>query len=95
MKKSLTTLSLVIAAGFPCSILAEFAGLPWPASLNASNTFGVFVAVLTLLTVFSDYSRNSAMPFARAFNSSLKAPASPRAAMAVPAFATEERRLAA
>lgn len=86
MKTSLASLSLVLAAGFPGSLLAEIVGLPLPAALDAGHTLGVFVAVLTVLTAFSDYTRRPV----RALTSTPPAALTPTAS-----GATEERRLAA
>lgn len=82
MKTSITTVSLVLAAAFPGSLLAEFAGVSLPAALSPATTFGVAVAVLTLLTAFADYARNTATAVALTPTSVAK-------------LAKEERRLAA
>ncbi len=85
MKTSLTTLSLVLAAGLPVAVLATFAGIPVPASLTA-GAFGVFCATLTLATVVGDYARRPGLP--------LGLGALP-GSLAARGPATEERRLAA
>ena len=79
MKTSLTSVSLVLAAGFPGSLLAELAGLPLPTALDAGHTFGVFVAVLTLLTACADYAGRPRSRFALADGDS-PAPSSARTA---------------
>lgn len=87
----LSTLALSLAASFPASLIASFAGLDLPALLDATHTFGVFVAILTLHTVCSDYAPRRATwltlvsrPIHAASTSSTLA-----------ATGTEERRLAA
>lgn len=56
MKTSFTSLSLLLAAGFPVSLLAEIVGLPVPDAIDA-GAFGLFVTVLSVLTFVSDYAR--------------------------------------
>lgn len=81
MKTSFTSLSLLLAASFPGSILAEIAGIPVPDAVDAA-AFGLFMAILPILTLVAEYSRRSTQTLALT-----TAPASSRA--------TEERRLAA
>ncbi|MCX6951994.1 MAG: hypothetical protein NTV51_07490 [Verrucomicrobia bacterium] len=92
MKTSFTAFSLILAAGFPGSLLAEFAGVSLPAALEPGTTFGVAVAVLTLLTAFSDYTRHPSALVAGAAGATRD---SALASATRTDAATEERRLAA
>lgn len=83
MKATSTSLSILLTAGFPASLLAEFLGFPPPTALSPATTFGVAVTVFTLLTVFAEYGRTSAHPRAR------------MGAKSSAILGTEERRLAA
>ena len=57
MKNSFKLIALVLAASYPLVALAAVAGVPVPASLNAENLLGLYVATLIGLTAFWDYSR--------------------------------------
>lgn len=87
----LSTLALSLAASFPASLVASFAGLDLPTLLDATHPFGVFVTILLLHTVCSDYAPR---PAAWLTLAARPIPAgSPPSALA--AAGTEERRLAA
>jgi len=87
----LSTLALSLAASFPASLAASFAGLDLPTLLDATHTFGVFVTILTLHTVCSDYAPRPATWLTLAARPIH--PASPSSTRAT--AGTEERRLAA
>ena len=57
MNTTLKILSFLLGAGLPSATLAEFAGLQLPTVVGVGHLFSAFVIVLTLLTAFSDYSR--------------------------------------
>lgn len=86
----LSTLALSLAASFPASLVASFAGLDLPTLLDATHTFGVFVTILTLHTVCSDYAPRSATWLTAAAQ-----PIRPASMPTTSAVGTEERRLAA
>jgi hypothetical protein len=46
---------LVIAAGYPCTVLAEVLGAHLPASFDAINILGAYVSALAVLTLFASY----------------------------------------
>ncbi len=86
----LSTLALSLAASFPASLAASFAGLDLPTVLDVTHTFGVFVTILTLHTVCSDYAPRSARWLTLAGQ-----PIDPASPPSTRAAGTEERRLAA
>ncbi len=57
MKTTIKVIALLIAAGYPCVALAEFAGASIPSALNAENALCVFTATLAVLLMIGDYSR--------------------------------------
>jgi hypothetical protein len=57
MKTLLNILSLLLAAGFPSALFAQFAGANLPTAFDSGTMFIAFAIVTTLLTTFSDYSR--------------------------------------
>ena len=57
MKTPLKALSLLFALGFPSALFAQFAGASVPTAIDPGHLFAAFVAALTLLIVWSDYSR--------------------------------------
>jgi hypothetical protein len=65
MKTSLKALSLLLAVSFPTALFAHFAGAAIPATLDVGHVFAAFVTSLTLLIVFSDYSRASRLSIRR------------------------------
>jgi hypothetical protein len=81
MKTALTSLSLLVATGFPAAVLAEIAGISLPESLDV-GAFGLFVAVLSLLILANDYAPRPTRTL-----TATTVPVSPHA--------TEARRLAA
>jgi len=89
MKTSFTALSFILAAGFPASLIAEFAGVSLPTILEPGTTFGIAVAALTLLTAFFDYGRHPSLLADVARRTSALAPTT------LSGTASEERRLAA
>jgi hypothetical protein len=46
---------LVIAAGYPCTVVAEILGARLPASIDAVNILGAYVSALAVLTLFASY----------------------------------------
>lgn len=92
MKTSfLSTLALSLAASFPASLVASFAGLHLPTLLDTTHTFGAFVTVLTLHTVCADYARRPATWLTLA-SRPIRIGSGPST---LAAAGTEERRLAA
>jgi hypothetical protein len=65
MHSLLKKLSLVLAAGIPGTLLAQFAGASLPAPISPGNLFVAFVFILTLLTVVADYTRRGRAPLPR------------------------------
>jgi hypothetical protein len=57
MKTSLKLIALLLAAGFPCVALADFAGLNVPSSVSPESFLGLFVAAGLGLVLLGDYSR--------------------------------------
>lgn len=55
MKTSLKLIALLLAAGYPCVALAQFAGAQLPAVINAENAAGLFTAVFVGLMLLKDY----------------------------------------
>jgi len=61
MKTSLTAVSLLLAAGIPGTIIAEFIGLRLPTALDPGCVFSAFVVAATLFTAFGDYSHPASL----------------------------------
>jgi hypothetical protein len=57
MKNSITSLSLLLATGFPVAFIMELAGTRLPAIVDSTHLFGAFMFISLLNLAFTDYAR--------------------------------------
>ncbi len=73
MNISIKSIAVLLAAGYPCVISAESLGVHLPAAFTGEMAFGCYIALLAVLTMFTDYARREpARPGAECLTGSSK-----------------------